>query len=129
GPIDFGDVAKIRFIVCRKSRSFGEHRDDLAAHRFPKHLNATHDRGGGTARLAEYVSGFKWTALAHIISSAFHRAYNLVREIPAPGLAEGFGKITGFRRMAAIQEKPKQVRGVSKARHHHLRLDGKQLKK
>ncbi len=129
GPIDFIDEAKILFIVGRKSRRFGEHRDDLAAHRLPEHLNATHDRSGGTARLAEYVSGFKWTALSHIVSGALHRADNLVREVAAPGLAEGFGKITGFRGMAAVQEKPKQVRGVSKARHHHLRLDGKQLKK
>src|SRR5216684_1673766 len=129
GPIDFVDEAKILFIVCGKSRRFGEHRDDLAAHRFPKHLNATHDRSGGTARLAEYVPGFKWTALSHIVYGALHRANNLVREVTAPGLAEGFGKIPGFRGMAAVQEKPKKVRGVSKACHHHLRLDGKQLKK
>src|SRR6266436_3426342 len=102
GSIDFVDVAKIRFIVCRKSRRFGEYREDLATHRFPKHLNATHDWSGGTARAAEYVSGFKWTAFSHIVSRALHRAENLVREVAAPGLAEGFGEITGFRRMAAV---------------------------
>src|SRR5258708_13314507 len=128
GPVDFVDEAKILFIVCRKSRRLGEHRDDLAAHRFPKHLNATHDRSGGTARLAEYVSGFKWTALSHIVSRALHRTDNLVREITPPGLAEGFGKITGFRGMAAVQEKPKQVRGVSKPPRHHLPLYATPLK-
>jgi hypothetical protein len=54
-------------------------------------------------------------------------AENLVREVAAPGLAGGFGKVTSFRGMTAVQEKPKHVRGVSKARHHHLRLDGIQL--
>src|SRR5207247_352056 len=83
---------------------------------------------GGTARLVEYLSGFKWTALAHIVSGALHRAENLVREFAATGLAEGFGKITGFRGMTAVQQKPKQVRGVSKAGHHHLRLEGIELK-
>src|SRR5260370_4196019 len=129
GPVDFVDEAKIRCIVCGKSRRFGEPREDLATHRVPTHLNASQDRSSGTARAAEYSSGFKWTALSHIVSGAFHRAENLVREVAAPGLAEGFGKITGFRGMAAVQEKPKHVRGVSKARHHHLRLDGIQLKK
>jgi len=75
------------------------------------------------------VSGFKWTALSHIVSRALHRTDNLVREITPPVWRKAFGKITGFRGMAAVQEKPKQVRGVSKARHHHLCLDGKQLKK
>src|SRR5260370_4816702 len=113
GPVDFVDEAKILFIVCRKSRRFGEHRDDLAAHRFPKHLNATHDRSGGTARLAEYVSGFKRTALSHIVSGPLHRADSLVRAAAAPGLAEGFGRITAFRGMASVEENPSQVQGGS----------------
>src|SRR5207249_6230783 len=36
GPIDFVDEAKIRFLVCRKSRRFWERRQHLATHRFPK---------------------------------------------------------------------------------------------
>src|SRR2546421_2572581 len=98
GPIDVADVAQIRFIVCRKARRLGEHREDLATHRFPKHLNATHNRSGGTAQPGEYMSGFKWTALSHIVSGALHRAGNLVREGAAPGLAEGFCEGTSFRR-------------------------------
>src|SRR5258706_13962490 len=97
GPIDFVDKAKLRFLVCRKPRPFRERHEDLATHRSPKHLHATHHRRGGTARLAEYLSGFKWTALSHIVSRALHRADDLVREFAAPGLAEGFGKIPRFR--------------------------------
>src|SRR5260370_3058780 len=92
GPVDFVDEAKMLFIVCRKSRRFGEHRDDLAAHRFPKHLNATHDRSGGTARPARYVPRFQWTALSHIVSGALHPADNLLPEVAAPRLPQGVCK-------------------------------------
>src|SRR2546423_14369899 len=95
GPIDVADVAQIRFIVCRKSRRFGEHRENLATHRFPKHLHATHDRSGGPAQPAGYVSSFQWTALSHIVSGPPHRAKNIVREGAPPGLAASVGKITG----------------------------------
>src|SRR5207253_4792447 len=116
--IDFVDEAKIRFLVYRKSRRFREPGEDLAAHRFPKHLHAPHDRSGATAWPVKDLSGFKGTALAHIVSGTPHRAKNLVREFTTPGLAESFGEITGFRGMAAVQEKAKQIRGVSEARHH-----------
>ncbi len=129
GPIDFVDEVKIRSSICRKSRCFGKRREHLATHRVPKDLNATHNRRCGTAQPGEYMSGFKRTALSDIVSGALHGAENLVRQVGAPGLAEGFGKIAGFRGMAAVQEKPKHVRGVSKARHHNLRLDGIHLKK
>src|SRR5258708_10191849 len=109
----------IRFLVCRKPRPFRERREDLATHRSPKHLHPAHHRRGGTARPAEYLSGFKWTALSHIVSRALHRAADLVRELAAPGLAEGFGKITRFHGMTALQEQPKEVRGIGQARHHH----------
>src|SRR5256886_6172667 len=76
------------------------------------------------------VTGVQTYALpiSYIVSGALHGTENLVREVAAPGLAEGFGKITGFRGMPAVQEQPKHVRDVTKARHHHLRLDGIQLK-
>src|SRR2546429_7348117 len=104
GPIDVADVAQIRFIVCRKSRRFGEHREDLATHRFPKHLNATHNRSGGTAQPGGYMSCFKWTALSPILSGAPHRAEDLVRAGAAPRFAEGFGQVTTLPRIAARQE-------------------------
>src|SRR6516165_10293675 len=129
GPIDFIDEAKIRFFVCGKSRRFRERRHDLATHCLPKHLDATHDRRGGTTRPAEYLSRFKWTALSHIVPSILHGLENLVRDFRAAGLAEGFGKITGFRGMTAVQEKPKQVRRVSEARHYHLCLKRIESKK
>src|SRR5258706_11893431 len=102
GPIDFVDEAKIRFLVCRKPRPFRERREDLATHRSPKHLHPAHHRRGGTARLAGYLSGFKWTPLSHIVSRPLHRAENLVREFAAPGFAEGFGKIPSFRGITAL---------------------------
>src|SRR5205085_6651890 len=126
--IDFVDAAKIGFPVCRKPRRLRERREDLTTHRFPKHFDAAHDRSG-SLRLAEDLSRFKWTALPHIVSGALHRAEDLVSEFRSPGLAEGFGQITGFRGMTTVQEEPKQVGGVSEARHHHLRLEGIQLKK
>src|SRR2546429_9488761 len=99
GPIDVADVAQIRFIVCRKSRRFGEHREDLATHRFPKHLNATHDRNGGTARPAGKLASFKWASLSHIVSRAPHCPADLLPGVAAPRLAGGFGKATRFPRM------------------------------
>ena len=129
GAINFVDEAKIRFSVCRKSRRFRERSQDLSAHRFPKHLDAAHDWSSGTARLVEYLSGFKGTALSHIVSGALHRVENLVREFAASGLPEGFGEITGFRGMPPVQEKPKQVGGVTEACHHDLRLKRIHLKK
>src|SRR6202008_3348594 len=56
GPIDFVDEAKIRFLVCWKSRRFREHREDLATHRLPEHLDAACDGSGRTARPSEYLS-------------------------------------------------------------------------
>src|SRR2546421_8010832 len=94
GPIDVADVAQIRFIVCRKARRLGEHREDLATHRFPKHLNATHNRSGGTAQPRGYMSCFKMTALSHIISAAPHRAGEILPEGAAPRLAEGLSEGT-----------------------------------
>src|SRR6266566_3162119 len=38
-------------------------------------------------------------------------------------------QMDGFRGMTAVQQEPKQVRGVREARHHHLRLEWIQLKK
>src|SRR5262249_51465838 len=113
----------------RQSRRFRESREDLATHRFPKHLDAPHDRSGGTAWPAEYLSGFERTALSHIVPSSLHRAENFFREFASPSLAEGFGEISGFRGMTAVQEKPKQVRSISETCHHHLRLEGIELKK
>src|SRR5258707_4523484 len=109
GPIDFVDEAKIRFLVCRKPRPFRERREDLATHRSPNHLHPAHHRRGGTARLAEYLSGFKWTALSHNVSRTLHRAKNLVREVAAPRFAESFGKITSLRRMTGGHDEPEQV--------------------
>jgi len=71
------------------------------------------------------MSGFKWTALSHIVSGALHRAENLVRQVGAAGLTEGFGQDNRLSRNGRRSgENRKHVRGVSKARHHHLRLDG-----
>src|SRR5262249_51856220 len=123
------DVAEIRFLVCRKARSFWERSEDLSAHRLPKHFNAPHDRSRGSAWPAQYLSRFKGTAFPDVISCAFHRAKNLFREVRAAGLAEGFSQIAGFRGMTAIQEEPKEVRGVGETCHHDLRLKRIHLKK
>src|SRR5260221_3078251 len=53
-------------------------REDLATHRSPKHLDAANHRRGGTARLAEYLSGFKWTARSEEHTSELQSHSDLV---------------------------------------------------